>query len=379
MIKNSMAFILAITVLLCGDFTTSVSAKPGKDLRIIPVIVNGQKVRFPDTEPYINTDGRTMVPVRFVSEKLGAKVDWEPATETAVIRYGEKEIKMPVGSTTVAVNGESVELDTAAEKFEGRTMVPLRFVSEVMESKVDWDEGAHAVKVTDAKYQAKVDAGEVKLDPWGREYSKKQDEYWMRLTDLETTGFYNVHYKSSNRKFFETRLYDDLGKTYVDEWATHIRDYYAAQLNVDYRTIDAEKFAKTLIANMRGMSTYDRQGFYEWFLYYVEWVKKNKIIAKGYADPENSQVMGGSSETAEMRVYFKFMIISGEDTSQTFLDNWQVSRTSDSFKLKKGVWYGGYASVVLNTNIINARFSGFAVDHYENMFGKMSYQYKVLN
>ncbi|MFD0671920.1 copper amine oxidase N-terminal domain-containing protein [Cohnella sp. GCM10027633] len=379
MIKQPMVSILAATVLLSSVFTSPVSAKPGKDLKIIPVIVNGQKVRFPDTEPYINTDGRTMVPVRFVSEKLGAKVDWEPDTETAVIRYGEKEIHMPVGSTMVEVNGESVELDTAAEKYDGRTMVPLRFVSEVMASKVEWDEDAHAVKVTDTAYQAKIDAGEVTLDPWGREYSKKQDEYWMRLTDLESTKFYSFYKNSPSRAFLEPRYYDDVVvRLHSDSMAQKIRNYYEAQLNIDYRTVDAEQFAKKFIENSYMIDDLFRVGQQKALIKdYVAWVKKNKVIAKGYADPELSTLYR-SGDLMWVPTRFKFMIISAEDTSQTFFDNYNVSEVADSFKLKKGIWYDGYSEVSMTSNVANQAWGRYyGIRHGENMFYKNSYFYNI--
>ena len=74
MFKKTIATLVAATVIFGGVMSIPAMAAPGKDLHILPVIVNGQKVKFPDTEPYINTDGRTMVPVRFVSEMLGAEV-----------------------------------------------------------------------------------------------------------------------------------------------------------------------------------------------------------------------------------------------------------------------------------------------------------------
>jgi len=63
MLKKIIAAVAATTLMFGGSMISPVSAVPGKDLQMIPIIVNGQKVKFPDTEPYINTDGRTMVPV----------------------------------------------------------------------------------------------------------------------------------------------------------------------------------------------------------------------------------------------------------------------------------------------------------------------------
>ncbi|MBW5445764.1 hypothetical protein GE107_06750 [Cohnella sp. CFH 77786] len=360
-------------------------ADPGKDLRIIPVIVNGQKVRFPDTEPYINTDGRTMVPVRFVSEMLGANVKWEAGTQSAIINYEGKTIQMSVGSQIVMVNGQVTELDTAAEFTDGRTMVPLRFVSEVLGSTVEWDDGAHAVKVTDAKYQTKIDAGEVKLDPWGREYSKNYDANWMKLTDLESAKFYDFYGAKPSRYFLEPKNEDvAFFKETADVLSSKIRKYYEAQLNIDYRTVDADKLIQVLLdssSGVRNMNAFYIDQTKKMVADYVSWVKKNKVVARGYADPEMSSVYKPDNSGLMFWVptHFKFMIISADDTAQTFLDNYKVSSTSDSFKLKKGVWYDGYSVVSMTTNVANSTWGkSYGIRHTENMFYKNSYFYNVV-
>ena len=276
MFKKTIATAVAASVIFGAGLSNPVKAAVSSDLRMIPVIVNGQKVKFPDTEPFINTDGRTMVPVRFVSERLGADVTWESDTETAVIKYNGKEIRMPIGSNQVSVNGQAVELDTQAELYEGRTMVPLRFVSEVLGSKVEWDNAAHSVRVTDVLYQNKVDAGQVVLDPWGREYSKNWDANWMKLTDLEGTSFYKEGLnagKPNNRDYIgQSRDWDF--KKYNDQWAERVRQYYISTLNIDYRTINESEITNAVIGNMSGMSNYAESQIRAAIKQYVGWVKK---------------------------------------------------------------------------------------------------------
>lgn len=377
MFKKKIVTMVAAALLFGGVSSTPVEAAAGNDMRMIPVIVNGHKVKFPDTEPYINTDGRTMVPVRFVSEMLGAEVKWNANTETVNIKYEGKEIRMPIGSSEVTVDGEASTLDTAAELYEGRTMVPLRFVSEVLSSKVTWDDGAHAVQVTDSKYQAKVDAGEVTLDPWGREYSKTWDANWMKLSDLGDNFYKGAITGKTNNRTYVGQTRDWNFKQYTDEWAEHIRQYYAAQLNIDYRTINEKQFADILLANMTGMGDYQEYSYRKTIKEYVAWVKENKVIARGYADPEVSQVR--EAGFIYMRTHFKFMIISADDTAQTFMDNWKVTSGSDSFKLKKNLWYDGYSEVRLWTNYGNYKWKHYALADTENMFMKGSYTYEALN
>ncbi|MDH4619948.1 copper amine oxidase N-terminal domain-containing protein [Brevibacillus sp. AY1] len=96
-------------------------------------------------KPFIDKQGRTQVPVRFVSEALGQKVDWDGSTQTVTI--GGK-IKLRVNSSVVEVGGgKTVHMDTVARLQNGRTFVPVRFVSEALGQKVEWDAPAMTVLI----------------------------------------------------------------------------------------------------------------------------------------------------------------------------------------------------------------------------------------
>ncbi|MCD1259736.1 copper amine oxidase N-terminal domain-containing protein [Paenibacillus athensensis] len=377
--KKVIATIAAAVVLASGSlvFNGVQAATENEGQIMVPVIVNGHKVKFPDTEPYVDSNGRTMVPVRFVSEKLGGKVDWNATTKTVTIATQGKNISLTIGSKTPTVNGNSVELDTAAAMVDGRTMVPLRFVSEALESKVTWDEGAHAVQITDAAYQAKIDNGTVKLDAWGRELSGEEDERWNKLADLpEFVYGLETNSTFSNKEFMNKFGSTWADKSHIDLWASKVRNYYQAQLNVDYRTIDADKFSETLITNM-GISKSSIPRLTEIVHQYVSWVKANHVVAKGYADPENSLVRLSSTGPIFL-THFKFMILQADDPAQTFMDNTQVSQWSDSYKLKKNVWYDGYASVNMGSRFANYQEEHFGLIANENMFEKGTYKYEEM-
>jgi hypothetical protein len=374
MFKKTIATMVAAMVIFGGIGMTSVKAASAPTAQeIIPVIVNGQKVKFPDTEPYVDENGRTMVPVRFVSEMLGADVKWDNETRTAIIKTSDKNIIMTIGSKTPTVNGQAIELDTAAAMVEGRTMVPLRFVSEALDSKVTWDKGANAVQVSDTAYQAKIENGTVKLDAWGRELATA-DAKWNKLTDMPeyVYGLDNPS-STSNKDFIEQFGSKWADKAHVDMWAGKVRKYYQAQLNVDYRTIDEDEFVSALVSNM-GLDKFGTSGSKEAAIGYVAWVKKNHVIAKGYADPENSLV-GVNSHGPVFMTHFKFMIVKADDTAQTFMDNWDVSSGSDSFKLKTGVWYDGYSSLTMGSNFAREQEEHFGLIANENMFVKGRYKY----
>lgn len=101
----------------------------------ITVKVNGNQLSF-DQPPYI-ANGSTMVPFRTIAEALGAEVDWDQASQKITI-MGDKTVELTVNSKTARVNGTAVTLDNPAVVTGGRTMVPLRFVGEAMGAKVSY-------------------------------------------------------------------------------------------------------------------------------------------------------------------------------------------------------------------------------------------------
>lgn len=100
-----------------------------------------------DTDPYIEK-GHTLVPVRFVAETLGAdEVLWDGEKRTVTIKDGGDVTELSVGESTAYVNGEARELGAPARLKNNRTYVPLRFVSENMGAVVLWDEERRVVDI----------------------------------------------------------------------------------------------------------------------------------------------------------------------------------------------------------------------------------------
>ena len=139
--KKIVLFITVSVIMLMAFTTTSFAQLP------LRVVVNGNRVNFPDAEPFIDDNGRTQVPVRFVSEALGAEVGWEGSTKTVTISQGDKEIKIVIGKKDYTINGEKNLMDTEALLKEDRTFVPIRFVSEGLGAKVDWDPAVRTVYI----------------------------------------------------------------------------------------------------------------------------------------------------------------------------------------------------------------------------------------
>lgn len=139
--------------------TGTVKPEPKPASTGVAVFVNGEYVAFPDQKPFVNKDGRTMVPVRFVAEELGAKVAWDQAAQKVIITRKDKAVVLWINQANYTVNGAKKSMDTKPVLVNKRTMVPLRFISEALGAQVQWDGATRTVYV--ALYDSATNAGEV--------------------------------------------------------------------------------------------------------------------------------------------------------------------------------------------------------------------------
>jgi len=102
---------------------------------------------FGDADPFIGAHGRTMVPMRLVGEALGSKVSWNNVREEVSVISGDRLITLWVGKNEAVVDGRLVELDAPPEISRDRTMIPLRFVAEQMGAEVEWDQPRNTVDI----------------------------------------------------------------------------------------------------------------------------------------------------------------------------------------------------------------------------------------
>ncbi len=122
---------LFLTILLLVSAITPVMANGD-----ITVVIDGKQIAF-DVPPQIIND-RTMVPLRAIFEALGATVDWDNDTQTVSSTKDNTTISLTINNATMYVNGTVVTLDSPACLINGRTLVPVRAISEAFGTKVDW-------------------------------------------------------------------------------------------------------------------------------------------------------------------------------------------------------------------------------------------------
>ena len=111
--------------------------------RNVTLFVNGQEI---ETDmPAIIMNSRTRVPARAVFEALGAKVEWSEAEKKVTVSDKDTKIEMTVNSDVAFVNGEKKTLDAPAKIVNNRTLIPVRFPSEALGAEVSWDDGTATV------------------------------------------------------------------------------------------------------------------------------------------------------------------------------------------------------------------------------------------
>lgn len=103
----------------------------------IKVTVNEDPVGFNGMQP-VSINGRVFVPLRGVFERIGAFVEWNAGTQTVTATRANSIVKLQVGSNNAWIDGQSQMMDAPARLMSGRTMVPLRFLSEALGASVNW-------------------------------------------------------------------------------------------------------------------------------------------------------------------------------------------------------------------------------------------------
>ncbi|EXX85306.1 copper amine oxidase [Paenibacillus darwinianus] len=221
MMKMTKALILFIATAMVSVVSASAEAPAiGSSLT---VLLDGKRIDFPDEKPQVDSSSRVLIPVRFVSQALGAKVGFEG--KTVIITQGAKIVRLTIGSNAAFVNGERLVLDTKAVAVNGRTLVPLRFVSEALGQKVRWDGVGRRVWIGEEKVPS-LQESDVKvypLDGFKKYFTKAMNtSYLYGVTDV--TIF--------SQKNFPIRFEDDFDNvTIYSVTLVPVKDYFEVQMN----------------------------------------------------------------------------------------------------------------------------------------------------
>lgn len=100
------------------------------------VIMDGTPLSF-DVPPAVE-QGRTLVPLRAIFEAMGSDIIWDNQTQTVTAAKANTQIRLQIGTRTAYRNGLPVSLDVPAIVINSRTLVPLRFIGEALGAQVMW-------------------------------------------------------------------------------------------------------------------------------------------------------------------------------------------------------------------------------------------------
>lgn len=135
--RTAFSFVLLLLIV----FTTGAS----QAARSITVRVGGQALAL--EPPPLLAGGRVLVPLRGVLESLGAQVDWRAAEKRVTVRLGPRLVELTPGRDVGLVDGVERPLDAPARLVQGRLFIPLRFVSEAVGGRVEWQPAASTVLI----------------------------------------------------------------------------------------------------------------------------------------------------------------------------------------------------------------------------------------
>lgn len=206
--KRKIALALA-TVMTMSAMSLSAFADDSN----VNLQLNGEAVV--SDQPAVIVNGRTMVPVRVVAEALGCEVKWDADTKTAVFVKDGVEASLTIGAAVLNISDGNVtapvEIDSPAVIINGRTMVPIRFLSDTFDCDVEWDGETKTVNVvskyvedvvetpaavekdpvSDAdflkEYAESVDAGIGVLNDKASEFTAEEKEEFEKQCDVVAT------------------------------------------------------------------------------------------------------------------------------------------------------------------------------------------------
>lgn len=185
---------ISIICLVALFFTMPVFASEREK---ISIIMNGEELLM--DQPPVIINGRTLVPFRAIFEAFGTQVSWDGETKTASAEKDGMSIKLVVNSNKAFVNNEEKELDVAPFALNGRTLVPVRFISETLGAKVSWDGENRMVNI---ETEASGDELEVALRRLEEELTGKDVlQYLIDIYDPETGLFYHTISSRDNEPF----------------------------------------------------------------------------------------------------------------------------------------------------------------------------------
>lgn len=183
-----MKKIIAILIILVLVMPISSVQAQAKD---ISVVIDGITQNF-EASP-VNLNGSVMVPMRAIFETLQAKINYDSNKREITAKKGSKIIVLTIDSTNVFINEKQYQISIAPQIIKDRTMVPLRFVSESLGAAVEWDPNNNAVIIdSTVKQSSSISEKNAEDEKLIRNIFDKKNEYENKR---DGRGYHTLLYK----------------------------------------------------------------------------------------------------------------------------------------------------------------------------------------
>ncbi len=183
----------------------------------VSVFIDGKPVQFNNDLGYpIVENGRTLVPIRIISEDMGYEVKWDNPTQKVTISDANTKIEFKIGDSTALINGKRVpidtredangkvvQVDTKARLINSRTYVPIRFITENFGGTVDWKIQGKTLYVYIVRGESSTPTPSVGSIPGTADYSPNgYVENVKKVSEFFGTAL-NKNYSSNTMAYFD--------------------------------------------------------------------------------------------------------------------------------------------------------------------------------
>lgn len=222
--KKVIAFVLVFLLLVPASVVSANNSKLYPDASI-DVFLHGERLEF-EIDP-IQTQGTTFVQFTTIFKALGLSYEWLADTREVHGFNSKTDIWLTLNDRYAVLNGELIELPVAPFAYNGRTLVPLRFVSQATGLQVDWDNINREIRIYSKESSSaspKQKSVDVTLLMLGFEKGDSQNEiltYMKPYSSAERNEYY-VKYDYIPLMDYDTQLYFD----FIDNAFAGVSYYY---------------------------------------------------------------------------------------------------------------------------------------------------------
>ena len=243
-LKNVSCGILSAMMLLSCNSAFATGSNPND----VIVKLDGRTLEF-DVNPIIE-EGRTLVPFRKIFEELGCSVSYQEDNEGMLVSawHGSDYIRLRIGQYDMGINGKTTGLDAAPKIVDGRTLVPLRAVSEALDCRVKWNGDTRTVSILPKQGQYKIKTENIV------KVIKAEDGSMIMSIDCA----YPVIENEDNNTFYAyiNNEYKEKAENYVktaeEEWTEDAKELYS-QMSKEYFTPLAFSLSYEVTLNRNNM------------------------------------------------------------------------------------------------------------------------------